>query len=100
MLIYHLRKQSELGDSFVLVVTADVDVAAVGTITLVTDDVAGNGGPPLQSALGGEGLAASFDVGGRKSLDQILGRSDVAGANVGDGPPYSANTVGPALLDH
>jgi hypothetical protein len=40
----------------------------------------------LQSAFGGQRLAGAFEINRLKSLDQIFGRSDVAGANVGDVP--------------
>jgi hypothetical protein len=46
--------------------------------------VAGNGGLPCPSTLGGECLAGAFDGGGLKPLDQIPGRSDVTATEIGD----------------
>jgi DNA helicase-2/ATP-dependent DNA helicase PcrA len=51
---------------------------------LATYGVAGNNGLPLQSAFSGERLAGSLDTGGLKPLDQILGCTDTAVADVGD----------------
>ena len=53
-----------------------------GADKLAADISAGNGGPPFQSAFGGERLAGTFDVGGLKPLDQILGRTDTAVAEI------------------
>jgi hypothetical protein len=65
-----------------------------GSNELPADGVTGNGGPPWQPAFGCERIAGSFEIDRLKPLDQILGRSDIAGANVGD----TAHSPAPACV--
>jgi hypothetical protein len=65
-----------------------------GSNELPAGVVAGDGGPPFPSRFGGERFASAFDLARLKPLDQILGRSDIAGANVGD----TAHSPAPACV--